>query len=74
MFSNDSLYQKHTIVLSLPNKDLKSTINVLSANVQAKGIALAALNHQLITLLPFVFLNQGVHIFQCTKGINLLLA
>jgi hypothetical protein len=42
MFRNDSFYRNHTIVLSLSNKNLESTINVLSANVQAKGIALAA--------------------------------
>jgi hypothetical protein len=74
MFSNNSFYQEHTIVSSLPKENLRSTIDVLSANVQAKGNALAAPHNQLITRLPFVFLSQGVHIFQCTKGINVLLA
>jgi hypothetical protein len=39
---NDSFYQKHTVASSPTNKNLKRTINVLFANVQAKGIALTA--------------------------------
>jgi hypothetical protein len=38
------LFSKHTVALSPTNKNLKRTINVLFANVQAKGIALTALN------------------------------
>jgi hypothetical protein len=63
----------HRLVASQQN--LKNKIIAHSAKVQMKAFALAALNHQLITRLPFLFfLNQGVHIFQYTKGINPLLA
>ena len=74
MVSDNSFYQKHAIALSFPNKNLKCTIDVFFADVQAKGIALAAFNYQLITCLPFVFFNQGVYILQrTTKAINFLL-
>jgi hypothetical protein len=68
MVCDNSFYQKETVALSSSNKNLKRTINVLFANVQAKGIAPTALNWQLIPWLLFVSSIKGSTSSRATKA------